>query len=346
MEYKKLGNSGLSIAPIIVGCMSYGHKGWQEWLLDNEDEIFTILKKCYDSGLRTFDTADVYSNGLSEILLGKFIKKYDIPREKIVILTKVWAPVDVNQGYDFNFTRIKPEERFEYDNISGLSRKHIFDAVKNSVERLGTYIDVLQIHRFDPTTPKTEIMRALNDVVSQGNVRYIGASAMKAVEFAQLQFIAERNGWHKFVSMQNFYNLLHREEEREMIPFCNDNEFGKVGLIPYSPVAKGLLTRPYGIESLMNRHFSKDQVQIKTFGEELRQEDINIITRVDELSKKYNVSMAAISTNWLISKGAAPIVGINKVERVDDIISATKFKLSEEDIKYLEEPYTPRIPTI
>lgn len=345
MEYKKLGNSGLSIAPIIVGCMTYGDKGWQNWLLDNEEEIFTILKKCYDSGLRTFDTADVYSNGLSEIFLGKFIKKYNIPRDKIVILTKVWGAVDTTKPYSFNFNKIKPEEKWEYANLGGLSRKHIFDAVKNSVERLGTHIDVLQIHRLDKATPKSEIMRALNDVVMEGNVRYIGASAMKAVEFAQLQFIAEKNGWHKFISMQNFYNVLHREEEREMIPFCNDNEFGKIGLIPYSPLAKGLLSRPLGEESTLNRDLKNDKVQIGQFGTELRQADRDIIGRVEDLSKKYNVSMAAISINWLLSKGAAPIVGINKVERVDDVISATKFKLSEEDILYLEEPYVPRKPT-
>lgn len=240
MEYKKLGNSGLYIAPILVGCMSYGKKSWADWVMEDEDQIMEILKKCYDLGLRTFDTANVYSFGYSEVLLGKFIKKFDIPRENIVILSKVYFNVEATIS-----DRAQAKVVWPFKNREGLSRKHILDAINKSVERLGTYVDVYQIHRLDEGTPKEEIMRALNDVVNQGLARYIGASSMRAVDFAQLQAIADKNGWHKFISMQNHYNLLYREEEREMIPFCKDNIFGEVGLIPWSPVARHKFTSPY-----------------------------------------------------------------------------------------------------
>lgn len=218
LKYNNLGDSGLKIAPVIVGCMTYGSKAFADWVMDDEEEIFKILKHAYDSGLRTFDTADVYSMGKSEEILGKFLKKFDIPRDRVVILSKVFFPVDTKTP-GFNLADREKFPAINYVNSQGLSRKHILDAVQASVDRLGTYIDVIQIHRLDLTTPKKEIMKALNDVVDQGLARYIGASSMKAIEFAQLQFVAEQNGWHKFISMQNYHNLLYREEEREMIPF-------------------------------------------------------------------------------------------------------------------------------
>ncbi|CAH2355894.1 putative aryl-alcohol dehydrogenase Aad16p [[Candida] railenensis] len=338
MEVQKLGDSGLSISRVIVGCMTFGNKTFADWLIDDEDKIFSILKKCYDSGLRTFDTADVYSNGESEILLGKFIKKYKIPRNKVVILSKCYFPTEP-ENPDFNFKNKADAPEYEYANSQGLSRKHIFDAVQASVERLGTYIDVLQIHRLDRNTPKREIMKALNDVVEQGLTRYIGASAMRAIEFAQLQFIADKNGWFKFISMQNYYNLTYREEENEMIPFCNDSEFGKVGIIPYSPLARGLLTRPLGQESQNNRSSETDAVQ-KVYGlNALSDADKEIVNRVEELAKKYKVNMASVAAAWVLSKGACPIVGISSESRVDDYIEACKLKLTEEDTKFLEEPY-------
>lgn len=336
MEYKKLGNSGLSIAPIIVGCMSYGSKSWAEWVLEDEEVIMNILKKCYDKGLRTFDTANVYSNGLSESLLKKFIEKYNIPREKIVILTKIFFPVDSNAPPGWSVNPADPSYESVY--LQGLSRKHIIDAVNESCKRLGTYIDVLQIHRLDKSTPKAEIMRALNDIVLLGQARYIGASAMKTGEFAELQYIAEINGWFKFISMQNFYNLLYREEEREMIPFCNDNELGKVGLIPYSPVARGLLSRPIGKSSEQNRNAETDP-RIKALFGDLTNADKEIIGRVEELSKKHDVTMAAIAAAWTIAKGTSPIVGLNSEKRVDDIIEAISLKLTNEEMEYLEGPY-------
>ncbi|KAG2735895.1 hypothetical protein G9P44_002109 [Scheffersomyces stipitis] len=341
IEYKKLGASGLAISPIIVGCMSYGKKFWADWVMEDEEQIFKILKKCYDSGIRTFDTADLYSNGHSEVILGKFLKKYNIPREKVVILTKCFCLIDTNIP-DLNIETQYNYPSYEFVHNQGLSRKHIFDAVKGSVERLGTYIDVLQIHRLDEETPKAEIMRALHDVVSSGDVRYIGASSMRAADFVELQFIADKNGWTKFISMQNFYNLIYREEEREMIPFCNDNSLGKVGLIPWSPIARGLLARPLGVESNHNRSADTD-LAFEFFGlANLTEADKEIIKRVEEVAKKHEVSMAVISSAWVLSKGAFPIIGLNSEARVDDAFNSLTVKLTDEEVAYLEEPYKPK----
>lgn len=336
-NYHKLGDSGLSISKLIVGCMSFGSKKWGQWVIEDKQEVFKILKACYDAGLRTYDTADIYSNGVSERLLGEFLKEYNIPRQRVVILTKVFYPID-----EENIGNLGPTHSFEnWVNSQGLSRRYIFDAVKKSTERLGTYIDVYQIHRLDRETPKKEIMRALNDVVLEGYARYIGASTMKAVEFAELQFIAEQNGWFKFISMQNYYNLLYREEEREMIPFCNDSFLGKVGCIPWSPIARGVLARPYGVQST-NRNSSNDSY-IKSIGlEDSEASDKEIINRTEEIAKKHGVPMAAVATAWVVSKGASPTVGINKVERVADSLKALELKLTEEEIAYLEEPYVPK----
>lgn len=340
MEYHNLGDSGLKIAKIIVGCMTFGTKDWLDWIIEDEEQIFEILKKCYDNGLRTYDTADMYSNGLSEVLLGKFLKKYNIPRDRVVILTKCNFAVDTQDPH-FNSDKIKDYPQYEFANSQGLSRKHILDAVKNSVERLGTYIDVLQIHRLDHTTPKVEIMRTLNDCVLEGYTRYIGASAMKAVEFAEMQFIADKHGWFKFISMQNYYNLLYREEEREMISFCQSTEFGKAGVIPYSPLARGLLTRPLNTKSSVSIRDKNSDYAFKKYGlDQLTESDEEIIKRVQELSEKKNVSMAAISCAWIIHKGCSPIVGVNSVKRVDDLVTAVNLKLTDDEIDYLEGPYT------
>lgn len=230
----------------------------------------------------------------------------------------------------------------DYYNSQGLSRKHVLQAVQNSVERLGTYIDVLQIHRLDKDTPKKEIMKTLNDVVDQGLARYIGASSMKATEFAQLQFIAEQNHWHKFISMQNYYNLIHREEEREMIPFCQTNYLSKVGIIPWSPLARGVLARSLGAVSKNSRE-KLDQERFKILGlDALSEADQEIIQRVEKVAKDHNVSMAVVATAWVIGKGFNPIVGLSSVKRVDDILQALKFKLTKEEEKFLEEPYVPK----
>lgn len=341
MNFQKLGDSGLHISKIIVGCMSYGLKAWEKWCVEDEEIVLKILKKCYDNGLRTFDTADVYSNGLSEVLLRKFMEKYNIPRDRIVILSKLYFPVEPEQP-DFIGWQVADKINYEYINSKGLSRKHIFDAVKASNERLGTYIDVLQIHRLD-STPKKEIMKALNDVVEQGYARYLGASSMKAVEFVELQFIADKYGWFKFISMQNYYNLLEREDENELIPFLKNSTLGPVTSIPWSPIARGILARP--VDAGGDTLRLKTDIALSWMGLDKHSEsEREIINRVEELAKKHKVSMANIATAWVISKGHCPIVGISSEERVEDTIRAFDVKLSEADINYLEEPYVSKKP--
>ncbi|CAR25456.1 hypothetical protein ZYGR_0A00140 [Zygosaccharomyces rouxii] len=327
----KLGNSGLKISPILVGCMSYGSKKWQEWVIEDKQEVFKILKHCYDSGLRTFDTADFYSNGISERLLGEFLKTYNINRETVVILSKVFYPVDDTMELNPSFDSV--ENELNLSNQRGLSRKHILAGVSNSVRRLGTYIDVLQIHRLDHDTPMKEIMRALNDVVERGDARYIGASSMLATEFAELQFIAEKYDWFQFISSQSCYNLLYREDERELIPFAKKHN---IGLIPWSPNARGLLTRP--LRQTTER--SKKDWGFKVVKlDKLEDSDREIISRVEAIGKEKGVSMAAVSMAWVLHKGCYPIVGLNSVERVDEAKEALSIKLTDDEILHLEEPY-------
>ena len=331
MEFNRLGNSGLQVSKIILGCMSYGSKGWAPWVEDDEEKIMEVMKAAYDAGIRTFDTANVYSGGLSEILVGKFLKRYNIPREKMVIISKAFAytgdPKSSMRSHDLTSV--------EYLNQFGLSRKNILESVKNSCERLGTYIDVLLIHRFDPNTPKTEIMEALHDVVKSGQVRYIGASTMKAYQFIELQHVAETHNWTKFICMENYYNLLYREEEREMIPYCNETG---VGLIPWSPVAAGVLTRPF----MEKTDRSEKDIFQGMFGLKDNANKI-IVDRVEKISKDRGVAMATVACAWVISKGCSPIVGLSKPERIPDIVAAVKFKLTEEETKSLEEVYVPQV---
>lgn len=317
--------------------MTFGKKYWADWVIEDKEAVFEIMKKCYDNGLRTFDTADTYSNGYSEILLREFMERYKIKRDRIVILTKLFFPLDPDIP-DFTAAKRATFPVCEYLNSQGLSRKHIMDAAKASNERLGTYADVIQIHRYDPTTPMEEIMEALHDIVKLGYTRYIGASTMKTYEFVMLQSVAERRGWTKFISMQNYYNLLYREEEREMMEYCR---LTNVGVIPWSPNARGVLTRPYGSVGDTNRK-DADIHRMKKLGlDVLGDADKEILKRVEELSAKYKVSMAVISTSYVLSKGYSPIVGFSKPCRVDDAIKAFEFykTLTEEDIKYLEDPY-------
>ena len=294
-----------------------------------------MLKHAYDIGINTWDTADVYSMGASETIIRKAIQTYKIPRSKLVILSKCFFGV----ADDGTFPGIAAVSTNDGDRVNqvGLSRKHILDAVDASVERLGTYIDVLQIHRLDRSTPREEIMKALNDVVESGKVRYIGASSMAAWEFATLQGIAERKGWHKFISMQNYYNLLYREEEREMIPYCKDSG---VGLIPWSPVARGALTRPFG--SRETKREKTDKMMMNLIRGRETETDKTITDRVEEVAKKNEVSMACIATAWCIKKGVCPIIGMSSKERMDQACENAMFDLSDEDAAYLEEPYMPK----
>ncbi|CAR28475.1 ZYRO0F04840p [Zygosaccharomyces rouxii] len=331
----RFGNTGLKISPIVVGCMSFGSKEWADWLIEDKEEVFKILKRAYDRGLRTYDTADVYSNGLSERILGEFLRHYNINRETVVILTKVFFPTDesihVTSKFDFS-----EQELLTLTNQRGLSRKHILAGVKASIERLGTYIDVLQIHRLDHETPMEEIMRALNDVVTQGDVRYIGASSMLATEFAELNFIAERHDWFKFVSSQSYYSLLYREDERELIPFAKRHG---IALIPWSPLSGGALTRPLGGTS--NRS-QTDNFKGILGVDNLKDNEKEIVNRLEKVANEKGQSMAAVATAWVLHKGCNPIIGFNSIKRVDQALDALEVKLSEQEISYLEEPYLPR----
>lgn len=332
-----LGRSGLKVSKVILGCMSFGSKDWMKWVLE-EDEALEILHHAYQSGINTWDTADVYSDGKSEEIVGKALVKYKIPRNRVVIMTKCYFGVKDEPAKNEDPNNLLHGMMEAPVNGMGLSRKHIFDAVEASVKRLGTYIDVLQIHRLDKETPKEEIMRALNDVVEKGWVRYIGASSMAALEFQQLQNIADKHGWHKFINMQNLYNLLYREQEREMIPYCRDTG---VGLTPWYSLAAGLLARPWDDKS--TERIQTDPYISVVMGSTENNGDKKIVDRVQELAKKKGVSMAQVALAWSLSKkGITPILGLNKKERIDEAVAALKVSLTDEEVAYLEEPYSPK----
>ncbi|KAI9470764.1 MAG: NADP-dependent oxidoreductase domain-containing protein [Benjaminiella poitrasii] len=335
MQYVRFGNTGMRVSRFALGCMSYGSSKWQAWVKD-EEESLKLLGKAYEGGINFFDTADAYSNGESERVLGKAIKQFNMDRVRIVVATKCFH--SVNEDVAVNTLGYKNLDDSQYANCYGLSRKHIFDAVDASLKRLDLdYIDLYQIHRFDHNTPIEETMEALNDLVRSGKVRYIGASSMATWEFQKANAIAERNGWSKFSSMQNLYNLIYREEEREMIPYCLDSG---IACIHWSPLARGLLTgknrKSIRLESdrSINAFFAK-------------KEDANneaIIDRVTTLAEKLGHSPAQIALAWMLTKECctAPIIGVGTEENLYDVIGSLDVKLSEEDIKFLEEPYIPR----
>lgn len=336
MEYVRLGNSGLKVSKIILGTMGFGSKDWQDWVLDEEDSL-PLIEHAYKRGINTWDTADVYSHGRSEEIVGKALKKYNIPRNRVVIMTKCFFGVD-DEGTQPPISACARNDG-AWVNRTGLSRKHILDAVDASVERLGTYIDVLQIHRLDRETPREEIMKALNDVVESGKVRYLGASSMHAWEFQALQNVADRNGWHKFISMQNYHNLIDREEEREMIPYCLDSG---VSLIPWSPMARGVLTRPWNSPGSVRE--STDATLKGIVRGRQNEADEAIVGRVEELAGKKGVTMAQIALAWSLSQPSEqPIVGLSSIKRIDEAVASLQVKLTPEEIKYLEEPYVPKV---
>ncbi|KAK8174056.1 NADP-dependent oxidoreductase domain-containing protein [Phyllosticta citrichinensis] len=334
MEYVRLGKSGLKVSKVILGCMSYGSSDWAKWVLD-EEAALPLLEHAYKNGINTWDTADIYSHGRSEEIVGKALRQYNIPRHRVVLLSKCYFGV-ADDGKQPPIAAASTNDG-EFVNHVGLSRKHILDAVDKSVARLGTYIDVLQIHRLDRDTPMEEIMKALNDVIESGKVRYIGASSMAAWEFQMMQNIAARNGWHQFISMQNYYNLLYREEEREMIPYCKATG---VGLIPWSPIARGVLARPWdsrGTTREQTDNFLKALIRSRE-----NEVDKTIIDRVEEIAKKRGVSMTAVATAWVIAKGVSPIIGLSSKERIEEAVKNSNFKLQDDDFAYLEEPYLPK----
>jgi len=335
MPYVRLGKSGLKVSKIILGTMQYGSSDWQKWVL-GEEEAIKHIKFAYDAGIQTFDTADMYSNGLSEIILGKAIKQLNLPRDEIVVMTKLYNVVGRDFGTNMLLVGKDPEE-LGYVNQKGLSRKHIFQAVKHSLERLQLdYIDVLQCHRFDNNTPIEETMQALHDVVQAGYVRYIGMSSCWAWQFHAMQNYAIQNKLTPFISMQNHHNLLYREEEREMFPTMK--LFG-VGCIPWSPLARGLLTRPPDAEK--TQRGSTDWF-IGRYS--AAQSTPAILNRVEELAAKKGISMAQVAVAWSLHKDGvtAPIVGTTSLKNLEDIIAGVHVSLSPEEIKLLEEPYLPQ----
>jgi aryl-alcohol dehydrogenase-like predicted oxidoreductase len=319
MNYVNLGSTGLKVSRICLGAMTYGSKKWREWVLD-EAESRPFIQRALEAGINFFDTADMYSMGASEEVLGRALKDFGPSRDRIVIATKVFNPM----GDD-------PNQR-------GLSRKHIRHAIDDSLRRLGTdYVDLYQIHRFDPDTPMEETLEALNEVVRAGKALYIGASSMFAWQFAQMLSISDANGWARFVTMQNHYNLLYREEEREMNPLC---ESEGIGLIPWSPLARGLLA---GNRKASTTRAKTDDFATTLYGKETAQGDQRVLDRLEEISNARGIPPAQIALAWLLHKPGvvAPIVGASKPHHLDDAIAAEAVKLSAEEIARLEEPYIP-----
>jgi len=320
MEYVQLGKSGLKVSRLCLGMMTYGSSKWRKWMLD-EEQALPFVKRALEAGINFFDTADVYSLGASEEVLGNTLRACGVKRESVVIATKVFNPMsdDVNDR--------------------GLSRKHIMDAIDRSLLRLKMeYVDLYQIHRWDYATPIEETMEALNDVVKSGRARYIGASSMFAWQFAKAQYTADLHGWRRFVSMQNHYNLVYREEEREMIPLCIDQG---IGLIPWSPMARGFFSG--------NRHKQGGgetvRAQTDDFAGTLyyRPEDFTVAERAWQVAKAHNMTGSQIALAWILSKPyvTAPIIGASKLEHLDQSIAALEIKLAPEEIKQLEELYQP-----
>jgi len=320
MEYVKLGNTGLDVSRICLGCMGFGdpNKWVHGWVLQ-EEESRIIIKQALELGINFFDTANVYSLGASEEILGRAIRDYG-NRDEVVVATKIHGKM--HQG----------------PNGSGLSRKAIMSEIDKSLKRLEMdYVDLYIIHRWDYNTPIEETMSALNDVVKSGKARYIGASAMYAWQFQKAQYIAEKNGWTRFVSMQNHLNLIYREEEREMLPLCRDQ---KVAVTPYSPLASGRLTRDWMAET--TKRSETDQIA-KSKYDATHDADKVVIERLAAIAEKRGVPRTHIALAWLLQKEpvVAPIIGATKISHLETAVASLSVTLNDEEIAYLEEPYVP-----
>ena len=320
MDYTKLGNTGMDVSRICLGCMGFGDaERWvHKWVLDEENSR-PIIQKALELGINFFDTANVYSIGRSEEILGRALRDF-ANRDEVVIATKLHGQMR------------------EGPNGAGLSRKAIMSEIDHSLQRLGTeYVDLYQIHRWDYQTPIEETMEALHDVVKAGKARYIGASAMYAWQFQKALHAAEKLGWTRFVSMQDHLNLIYREEEREMLPLCREE---KIGVIPYSPLASGRLTRDWSSESTLRSE--TDQIA-KTKYDATADTDRQVVERVAELADKHEVPRVHIALAWLLQKKpvTAPIIGATKITHLEAAAGALSVTLSEDEVTYLEEPYTP-----
>jgi aryl-alcohol dehydrogenase-like predicted oxidoreductase len=319
MEYRRLGLTGLKVSRLCLGCMSYGSSKWRPWVLD-EQAAKPFIKEALDAGINFFDTADMYSLGASESVLGRALKEFGVRRSDIVIATKVYNKMG------------------DAPNDKGLSRKHIMDSIDGSLQRLGTdYVDLYQIHRWDYETPIGETLEALNDLVRAGKVRYLGASSMFAWQFSQALHLAERHGWSRFVSMQNHYNLIYREEEREMIPLCRHEG---IGLIPWSPMARGFLAgnrQAEGKQGETVRAKSDEYAQSLYF----QPEDFKVAEQVKAVAAERGVKPAQIALAWVATRPGitAPIIGATKPGQIADAIDALEIALETEELAALEGPY-------
>ncbi|HSK89316.1 MAG TPA: aldo/keto reductase [Anaerolineales bacterium] len=320
MEYTNLGKTGMKVSRLCLGMMSYGSRQWRTWVLE-ENDAKPFIKRALEAGINFFDTADVYSTGESERITGRLFKEFGVKRENVILATKVHGQMSADV------------------NDRGLSRKHILDSIDKSLQRLGMdYVDLYQIHRWDPETPIEETLEALNDVVRAGKARYIGASSMFAWQFSKALHVSEKHGWTKFVSMQNHYNLVYREEEREMIPLCIDQG---IGLIPWSPLARGFFAgnrkRGGGGETVRATN--------DPFGNSLyfRDEDFTVADCVAQVAKEHGVTGSQVALAWILSKPyvTSPILGATKLDHLEQAIAALDLELSDEEIKRLEEPYKP-----
>lgn len=320
MEYARLGSTGMKVSRICLGCMGFGDATrWiHKWVL-NEENSRPIIQKALESGINFFDTANVYSIGASEEILGRALKDF-ARRDEVVIATKVFGKMS------------------DYPNGSGLSRKAIMSEIDKSLKRLQTdYVDLYQIHRWDYETPIEETMETLNDIVRTGKARYIGASAMWAWQFQKALYVSEKHGWTRFVSMQNHLNLIYREEEREMVPLCREE---KIGLIPYSPLASGRLTREWSSESTLRAE--TDQIAKGKY-DSTSDADQLVVKRVAELAGKHGVPRSQIALAWLLQKVpiTAPIIGATKISHLEEAVGALSVKLTQDEVSYLEELYVP-----
>jgi aryl-alcohol dehydrogenase-like predicted oxidoreductase len=316
MEYVRLGSTGLKVSRICLGCMSYGQPGGRwAWALGEEDSR-PFFKRALELGINFFDTADVYSSGMSEEITGRALRDF-ARRDEVVVATKVQGVIGPGP------------------NDQGLSRKHILSSIDASLKRLGMdYVDLYQIHRWDYETPIEETLEALHDVVRMGKARYIGASSMYAWQFSKALYTSDLHGWTRFVSMQPHYNLIYREDEREMLPLCRDQ---KIAVIPFSPLARGGLARKQTEETLRGQ---KDVLVKERYGQEVNK---IIIQRVNDVSEKRGLPMAQVALAWMLSKPGitAPIIGATKPHHLEDAIAALSVQLSPDEISHLEEAYRP-----
>jgi aryl-alcohol dehydrogenase (NADP+) len=331
MQTTRLGSTGLSVSRIALGMMTYGTPQWRPWVLD-EAASRPLVKRAVELGINFFDTADMYSAGESEVLTGKLLREFT-RREEVVIATKVYFPVSLEyKGGPWHGSA----------NEQGLSRKRIFHAIDASLKRLGTdYVDLYQIHRWDEHTPIEETMEALHDVVKAGKARYIGASSMWAWQFAKAQELARRHGWTRFASMQNHYNLVYREEEREMLPLCRDQG---VAVIPWSPLARGFLAgnrRPGDAEGGSTERAKTDNLAQSYY---YRDSDFRIVERLKQVAAARGVNPAVVAYAWLLHQPGvtAPIIGASKLPQLDDAVAATELRLTAEELKALTADYEPR----